>query len=313
MAWGIRAGAVVLTALGYAGALTAFGLWWFVVVIFDRVRARRRARRGHAALRRGRPPGRRAGGDHRCHHDGGVVAVPHRPGRRRARRPRQQRRARPVPARSDRRVDRRHRGRPAARGDRRQPLAAVVPILVVRCGRAGGARWLHHRGTHPHPEPAVGDRDVRRRAPRRRRLLVGRRRGAGAGLPGARRRQAPGPTGPPVQHVGARHRDRPRGRRRGDGVDHPAGVVGADRHRLRPGAARQGRPRGGGGGAGRLQPLPPRRVDVAAPRLHGDGRVGAAARRGRRDRGAGDAVAQRAGGLGRRRGRRACRWCARST
>ena len=171
--------------------------------------ARRRARRGHAAVRRGHPPGRRAGGDHRCHHDGGVVAVPHRPGRRRARRrPRQQRRGRLVAARPDRRVDRRHRGRPAARGDHRQPLTAVVPLLVVRCGRAGGTRWLRRRGPHPHPEPAVGDRDVRRRAPRRRRLLVGRRRGAGAGLPGARRRPATRPTGPPVQHVGARHRDR---------------------------------------------------------------------------------------------------------
>ena len=38
VAWGIRAGAVVLTAFGYAGALTAFGLWWFVVAILDRVR-----------------------------------------------------------------------------------------------------------------------------------------------------------------------------------------------------------------------------------------------------------------------------------
>ena len=103
------------------------------------------------------------------------------------------------------------------------------------------------------------------------------------------------------------------GRRGGDGVDHPAVVGGADRHRLRPGAARQGRPRRGGAGAGRVQPLPPRRVDVAPARLHGDGRVGAAARRGRRDRGAGDAVAERAGGLGRSARAAPCRWCARST
>ena len=40
VAWGIRAGAAVLMACGYAGALAAFGLWWFVRAILDPVSTR---------------------------------------------------------------------------------------------------------------------------------------------------------------------------------------------------------------------------------------------------------------------------------